>query len=83
MERNVSQTGLFRPSLREPWRLGRVLQNIAMNPSIAQSFYITFMIPLIQDVFVVLADKLYKSGFKLQASILKHFFHIPEVTVQL
>eukprot|EP01040_Poterioochromonas_malhamensis_P010376 gene10376-11292_t len=57
-----------------------------MNPSIAQSFYITFMIPLIQDVFVVLTDRLHKSGFKLQASILKHFFHITQlgqVTVPL
>eukprot|EP00599_Poterioochromonas_sp_BG-1_P007690 CAMPEP_0173141940 /NCGR_PEP_ID=MMETSP1105-20130129/5798_1 /TAXON_ID=2985 /ORGANISM="Ochromonas sp., Strain BG-1" /LENGTH=1076 /DNA_ID=CAMNT_0014055249 /DNA_START=326 /DNA_END=3556 /DNA_ORIENTATION=+ len=77
-ERNISETGLE--------ILLELLQNIAMNPSIAQSFYITFMIPLIQDVFVVLTDRLHKSGFKLQASILKHFFHITQlgqVTVPL
>eukprot|EP01040_Poterioochromonas_malhamensis_P013996 gene13996-15459_t len=50
-----------------------------MNPFIAQSFYITFMIPAIQDLFVVLTDRLHKSGFK-------QFFHITQlgqVTVPL
>lgn len=77
-ERNISETGLE--------ILLELLQNISVNPTIAQSFYVTFMIPLIQDVFVVLTDRLHKSGFKLQASILKHLFHITQlgqVTVPL
>jgi exportin-1 len=37
------------------------------------------MLPLIQDVFGVLTDRLHKSGFKLQASILKHLFHLTQL----
>jgi exportin-1 len=70
-ERNISETGLE--------ILLELLQNISTNPAIAQSFYVTFMLSLIQDVFVVLTDRLHKSGFKLQASLLKHLFHITQL----
>lgn len=69
-ERNISETGLE--------ILLELLQNVSANPQIAQPFYVSYMIPLIQDVFGVLTDRLHKSGFKLQASILKHFFHITQ-----
>lgn len=77
-ERNISETGLE--------ILLELLQNISSNPNIAQPFYLTFMLPLIQDIFSILTDRLHKSGFKLQASILKHLFHITalgQVTVPL
>lgn len=66
-ERNISETGLE--------ILLALLQNVATNQQIAQPFYVSFMIPLIQDVFGVLTDRLHKSGFKLQASILMHLCH--------
>eukprot|EP01039_Chlorochromonas_danica_P005713 gene5713-6297_t len=66
-ERNISETGLE--------ILLELLQNVSSNPQIAQPFYVAFMLPLIQDVFSVLTDRSHKSGFKLQASILKHLFH--------
>lgn len=69
-ERNISETGLE--------ILLELLQNISANPSISQSFYVTFMLPLIQDIFGVLTDRLHKSGFKLQASILQHLCHVTQ-----
>lgn len=66
-ERNISETGLE--------ILLELLQNVTNNgANIAQSFYSSFILMLIQDIFVVLTDRLHKSGFKLQASILKHIF---------
>lgn len=69
-ERNISETGLE--------ILLELLQNIAANPTVAQPFYVSFLLSLIQDVFSVLTDRLHKSGFKLQASILKHLFHLTQ-----
>lgn len=66
-ERNISETGLE--------ILLALLRNISSSPQIAQAFYVTFLLPLIQDIFGVLTDRLHKSGFKLQASILMHLCH--------
>ena len=66
-ERNISETGLE--------ILEELLHNIAPHSQIAQPFYQTFLLPLIQDIMVVMTDRLHKSGFKLQASILMHIFH--------
>lgn len=66
-ERNISETGLE--------ILLALLQNVSLNQQISEPFYSSFMIPLIQDVFGVLTDRLHKSGFKLQASILMHLCH--------
>jgi exportin-1 len=66
-ERNISETGLE--------ILEELLENVSTNPQIAQPFYQSFLLVLIQDVLVVLTDRLHKSGFKLQASVLKHIFH--------
>lgn len=69
-ERNISETGLE--------ILLELLQNVAANPNVAQPFYVSFLQPLIQDVFGVLTDRTHKSGFKLQASVLKHLFHLTQ-----
>ena len=42
----------------------------------AQDFYKTFLMSLIADVLGVMTDRLHKSGFKLQASILMSLFRI-------
>mmetsp|Transcript_6605 Transcript_6605/g.11084 ORF Transcript_6605/g.11084 Transcript_6605/m.11084 type:complete len:1124 (+) Transcript_6605:163-3534(+) len=66
-ERNIAETGLE--------ILLALLQNVTANEQIAQEFYSTFLIPLLQDVFGVLTDRLHKSGFKLQSTILMHLCH--------
>lgn len=66
-ERNISETGLE--------ILLALLENLAVNPAVAQPFYVSFLVPLIHDVLGVMTDRLHKSGFKLHASILKHLFH--------
>lgn len=70
-ERNISETGLE--------ILLALLRNVSSNPQVAQPFYVTFMLPLIQDVFGVLTDRLHKSGFKLQSSILMHLCHTTQL----
>jgi exportin-1 len=77
-ERNISETGLV--------ILNALLHNISSNQQIAQPFYVAFLLPLLQDVFGVLTDRLHKSGFKEQASILRHLCHATQlghVTVPL
>lgn len=69
-ERNISETGLD--------ILHALLQNIA-GTAFAQQFYQQFMIPLLQDIFGVLTDRLHKSGFKQQAAILMHMCHITQM----
>jgi exportin-1 len=48
-ERNISETGLE--------ILLALLQNVSGNQAIAQQFYVTFLLPLLQDVFGVLTDR--------------------------
>jgi exportin-1 len=73
-ERNISETGL--EILNE---LLHNVSNAAANngdgSSFAQGFFGAFFLPLMQDVFGVLTDRLHKSGFVLQASILMQLFH--------
>ena len=66
-ERNISETGLE--------ILEELLHNLAPNPQISQPFYQNFLLSLIQDIMYVMTDRLHKSGFKIQASILMHIFH--------
>eukprot|EP01038_Epipyxis_sp_PR26KG_P012132 gene12132-16243_t len=67
-ERNISETGLE--------ILLELLQNVSNTPQIAQQFYVAFLVSLIEDLFGVMTDRLHKSGFKLQASILKHLLNV-------
>jgi len=46
------------------------------NPQAAATFYQSFYLSLMQDIFVVLTDREHKTGFKLQAMILQHMFEI-------
>jgi len=68
-ERNISETGLE--------ILEKLLQNVSASPdSFAQNFYQTYYLPLLQDILVVLTDRLHVSGFSLQVVILRHMFSI-------
>lgn len=77
-ERNISETGLD--------ILHELLQNVQRTPNVAQGFYRQFLLPLIQDVFAVMTDRLHKSGFKMHATLLREMFHLVQmnqVTVPL
>jgi len=67
-ERNISEAGLE--------ILIEMLQNVARVPQISQHFYQSFLLPLVQDVLGIMTDRLHKSGFKLQATVLMHLFHL-------
>mmetsp|Transcript_11887 Transcript_11887/g.20775 ORF Transcript_11887/g.20775 Transcript_11887/m.20775 type:complete len:629 (+) Transcript_11887:55-1941(+) len=70
-ERNIAETGLE--------ILMELLQNVGRAPAVAQGFYQSFLLALIQDVLAVLTDRLHKSGFKLHAALLRHMFQLVEV----
>mmetsp|Transcript_40781 Transcript_40781/g.49653 ORF Transcript_40781/g.49653 Transcript_40781/m.49653 type:complete len:1093 (-) Transcript_40781:637-3915(-) len=77
-ERNISETGLD--------ILHELLANVQRTPNVAQGFYQQFLLPLIQDVFCVMTDRLHKSGFKMHATLLREMFHLVQmnqVTVPL
>lgn len=61
-ERNISETGLE--------ILQELLQNVGRTPPLAQAFYQQFFLPLLQDLFGIMTDRLHKSSFKLQAVLL-------------
>jgi exportin-1 len=69
-ERNISETGLE--------ILLELLQNVGRTPDLAQSFYQQYLLSLIQDVLGIMTDRLHKSGFKHQSTILQHIFLILE-----
>ena len=77
-ERNISDTGLD--------ILNELLQNVGRTPNVAQPFYQQYLLPLIQDVFAVMTDRLHKSGFRMHATLLRSMFHLVQmnqVTVPL
>lgn len=54
-----------------------LLSNIARTePAVYNGFYQAYLLGLLQDVFFVLTDSDHKSGFKTQALILAHIFHV-------
>jgi exportin-1 len=65
-ERNISETGLD--------ILYELLQNVKQSQEFAQAFYKAFLLSLIQDILGILTDRLHKSGFRVQSTILKHIF---------
>eukprot|EP01095_Lingulamoeba_sp_RSL-Kostka_P013243 TRINITY_DN5432_c0_g1_i1.p1 TRINITY_DN5432_c0_g1~~TRINITY_DN5432_c0_g1_i1.p1 ORF type:complete len:598 (+),score=183.73 TRINITY_DN5432_c0_g1_i1:1-1794(+) len=75
--RNVADTGLY--ILAELW------DNIS-HSDVADPFYQTYFISLLQDVFFVLTEGSYKSGFAMQSHILLNMFYsvrTGQVTVPL
>ncbi|RHY30753.1 hypothetical protein DYB25_013618, partial [Aphanomyces astaci] len=70
-ERNVADTGLE--------TLFALLLNVRENETLAASFYRSFYLSLLQDILVVLTDRLHKFGFKMHAALLKHMFSLVEM----
>ncbi|KAJ3088258.1 Karyopherin transporter [Quaeritorhiza haematococci] len=66
-QRDISDTGLS--------ICLELLTNFAKtDPSIANAFFQTYFLSLLQDIFYVLTNSLHKSGFKLQSMILMQMF---------
>lgn len=64
--RNIAESGL--------WILAELWKNISASPEVAPTFYKTYYLSLLQDLFYVLTDTFHKSGFKLQAVMLAEMF---------
>eukprot|EP01137_Pigoraptor_chileana_P009639 Opistho-2@3850 len=77
--RNVAETGLV--------VLYELLQNVNQGDvTIAQMFFQTYLLQVMQHMFAVLTDMQHKAGFKMHATILAHCFYLVEsgrVTVPL
>ena len=54
------------------------LKNVSTNQAIAQSFYQSFYLTLLQDLMYVLTDRLHKSAFKHHATLLQYMFRMVE-----
>jgi len=77
LERNIADTGLQ--------ILFDLIHNVQMS-DIANDFYKTYFISLLQDILGVLTDTLHKPGFRIQSLILAKLFGILEtgaITVPL
>mmetsp|Transcript_26423 Transcript_26423/g.43268 ORF Transcript_26423/g.43268 Transcript_26423/m.43268 type:complete len:1071 (-) Transcript_26423:573-3785(-) len=68
-ERNIAETGLN--------ILHELLKNVATS-EVANLFYQTYFLSILQDIFFVLTDTFHMPGFKLQATILQHMFALVE-----
>jgi exportin-1 len=70
-DRDIGDTGLDILQL--------LLANVAAaGPEIAQPFYTAYFLTLVQDILVVMSDRLHKAHFKMHATILRHLFHLVE-----
>jgi exportin-1 len=67
-ERNISETGLE--------ILLELIQNVGKTPELAQPFYQQYLLSLTHDVLGIMTDRLHKSGFKLQGTVLQHVFSL-------
>lgn len=68
-ERTIAEMGLE--------ILDRMLTNVGGAPdAFAQGFYGTYYLSLLQDVLVVVTDRLHVSGFTMQCTILSHMFAV-------
>ncbi|GBG24586.1 Exportin-1 [Hondaea fermentalgiana] len=68
-ERNICETGLE--------ICLRMLENVASAPdNFSQNFYQQYFLSLLQEVLVVLTDRLHVSGFTMHCHILKHMFGV-------
>jgi len=54
--------------------MDQLLTNVDANPSISQQFYRNHLLKITSEILYCLTDRLHKSGFKLQAALLKKIF---------
>jgi exportin-1 len=59
-----------------------VINNFAgADPTVMNSFFQQYYIPIMQDTFFVLTDTDHKSGFKIQSVLLARLFQLVETNV--
>lgn len=56
-----------------------LLNNVVRVPEVAPAFYQAYLLDLITDIFVVMTDRLHKSGFKMHATLLRQTFSLIEL----
>lgn len=77
----------FKHSMRDIAETGlniclELINNVtAANQSIANAFYQSFFLSLLQDIFFVLTDSDHKSGFRMQSVILARLFGLVDSNV--
>jgi len=55
-----------------------LFRNMSGHRDVAQAFYGTYLLSIVQDLLFVLTDRLHKSGFKMHATLLKEIFALVE-----
>mmetsp|Transcript_11133 Transcript_11133/g.38765 ORF Transcript_11133/g.38765 Transcript_11133/m.38765 type:complete len:1104 (-) Transcript_11133:194-3505(-) len=58
--------------------LARLLDNVVATPELVQGFFSAHLLSILQDVLFVLTDRMHKSGFKMQTTILRQLFTVVE-----
>eukprot|EP01132_Coremiostelium_polycephalum_P002416 gene2416-2983_t len=72
-ERNMSETGLY--------ILKELMENVSSDQLVANAFFNTYLVPLLNDILFILTDSFHKSGFVLQCDILKMMFQSVEMGI--
>lgn len=72
-ERSITETGLE--------ILLELIQKVSnpSNKSFADTFYQSFYMILMHEILAIMTDRLHKSGFKLQVTILMHLFYVVQI----
>lgn len=58
--------------------LDRLIDNVVATPELVQPFFQAHLLSILQDVLFVLTDRMHKSGFKMQTTILRKLFTVVE-----
>ncbi|KAM9951178.1 hypothetical protein ACTFIW_010386 [Dictyostelium discoideum] len=69
-ERNISETGLH--------ILKELIENVSKNSDVANVFFKTYLVSLLNDILYILTDSFHKSGFALECDILRMMFQVVE-----
>ncbi|EGC37009.1 hypothetical protein DICPUDRAFT_46785 [Dictyostelium purpureum] len=69
-ERNISETGLH--------ILKELIENVSKDQDVANVFFKTYLVSLLNDILYILTDSFHKSGFPLQCDILRMIFQVVE-----
>lgn len=65
-ERNVAETGLR--------TLEELLRQIALHPTVSDSFFKNYYCTILRELFAVFTDTLHKAEFKQHAALFRHLF---------
>ncbi|KAF2073970.1 hypothetical protein CYY_004715 [Polysphondylium violaceum] len=69
-ERNISETGLH--------ILKELIENVSKDQNVSNTFFKTYLVPLLNDILYILTDSFHKTGFPLQCDIMRMMFQVVE-----